>query len=167
MRYFPHLVPVDESDILVVKMTAYDLVLGLPWFQRHGPEIDWAWKRLLSLRKAAASHSIGGVIATSPDQYNSGTTTKSHVTDSTRFVKAKAPISIEMLSATSFEKLLAGPEVSMTVTIRLWQGQGLLGGTVQVSILQVIGETSHVAFTGAGVVGVAATEADHRTTTRE
>ena len=40
MRYFPHLAPVDESDVLVVNMTAYDLVLGLPWFQRHGLEID-------------------------------------------------------------------------------------------------------------------------------
>ena len=29
MCYFPHLAPVNESDILVVNMTAYDLVLGL------------------------------------------------------------------------------------------------------------------------------------------
>ena len=153
MRYFPHLAPVDELDVLVVNMKAYDLVLGLPWFQRHGPEIDWARKRLLSLRKAAASHPIG-MIATSPDQCNSGTTAGSHVTDGTRFVKADAPIriSIEMLSATSFEKLLAGREVSTTCAIRLWQGQGLLGGTVQGSLLQVAGEISHVAFTGAGVV---------------
>ena len=159
MRYFPHLAPVDESDVLVVNMTAYDLVLGLPWFQRHGPEIDWARKRLLSLRKAAASHSIGGLIATSPDQCDSGTTAESHVTDGTRSVKAEALISIEMLSATSFEKLLAGPEVSTTFAVRLWQGQGLLGGTVQGLNLQVTGETPHVAFTGAGVVGIAAAEA--------
>ena len=33
MRCFP---PVDESDLLVVNVTAYDLLLGLPWFQRHG-----------------------------------------------------------------------------------------------------------------------------------
>ena len=129
MRYFPHLVPVDESDVLVVNMTVYDLVLGLPWFQRHGPEIDWSRKRLLSLRKAAASHPIG-VIATSPEQCESGTTAGSHVTDGTRFVKAEAQNSIKMLSATSFEKLLAGPEVSTTFAVRLWQGQGLLGGTV-------------------------------------
>ena len=160
MHYFPHLVPVDESDVLVVNMTAYDLVLWLPWFQCHGPEIDWVRKRLLSLRKAAASPSIGGVIATSPNQCDSGMTTESHVTDGSRFVKAEAPILIEMLSATSFEKLIAGPEVSMTFTVRIWQGQGLLRGTVQGSILQVTGETSHIAFTGAGVVGIAAAEAE-------
>ena len=159
MRYFPHLAPVDESDILVVNMIAYDLVLGLPWFQCHGPEIDWARKRLLSLCKAAASHSIGGVITTSPDQCDSGTTGESHVTDGTRSVKADAPISIEMLSATSFEKLLVGPAVSMTFSFWIWQGQGLLGETVQGSLLQVTGVTSHVAFTGAGVVGIAAAEA--------
>ena len=158
MRYIPHLAPVDESDILVVNMTAYNLVLGLPWFQRHGPEIDWARKRLLSLRKEAASHPIG-VIATSPDQCDSGTTAGSHVTDGTRFVKADAPISIEMLSATSFEKLLAGPEISTNFAVRIWQGQGLLGGTVQGSIMQVTGETSFVAFMGAGVVGIAAAQA--------
>ena len=33
--------------------------------------------------------------------------------------------------------------------------------------LQVTGEMSHVAFTGAGVVGVAVAEADHQTTTYE
>ena len=76
-------------------------------------------------------------------------------------------MSIAMLLATlDIEKLLAGPEVSSTFVIRLWQGQGLLGGTMQGLCLDV-GETSHVAFTGAGVAGVAAAEADHRTTTRE
>ena len=76
-------------------------------------------------------------------------------------------MSIGMLLATlDIEKLLAGPEVSSTFVIRLWQGQGLLGGTMQGLCLDV-GKAPHVAFTAAGVAGVAAAEADHRTTSRE
>ena len=79
----------------------------------------------------------------------------------------KLPMSIGMLFTTlDIEKLLAGPEVSSTFVIMLWQGQGLLRGTMQ-GLCLVVGETPHVAFTGAGVAGVAAGEADHRTTTRE
>jgi len=36
------LAPVDRSDVLVVPMRAYDLVLGLPWFPKQNPDIDWA-----------------------------------------------------------------------------------------------------------------------------
>jgi hypothetical protein len=43
-------VPVDEPDVLVVPMMAYDLVLGLPWFQSRNPEIDWSKGQLLGLR---------------------------------------------------------------------------------------------------------------------
>ena len=49
-QYFEHLAQVDEPDVLVVPMTAYDLVLGLPWFQSRNPEIDWSKGQLLGLR---------------------------------------------------------------------------------------------------------------------
>ena len=39
-----------------------------------------------------------------------------------------------------------------------WLDLGLLGGTMQ-GLCQDAGETPHVAFTGAGVVGIAAAEA--------
>ena len=60
------------------------------------------------------------MIATSP---NGRTIAGSHVTEGTRFVKADMPISIEMLSVTSFEKLLAGPEATTAFAVRLddWQ----------------------------------------------
>ena len=32
VQYLKHLAPVDESEVLVVPIKAYDLVLGLPWF---------------------------------------------------------------------------------------------------------------------------------------
>jgi len=37
-----YLAPVDRSDVLLVAMQAYDLVLGLPLFPKHNPDIDWA-----------------------------------------------------------------------------------------------------------------------------
>jgi hypothetical protein len=51
VSYFEHKQPVDESEGLVVRMTAYDLVLGLPWFKARNPEIDWAAGKLLSLQR--------------------------------------------------------------------------------------------------------------------
>jgi hypothetical protein len=60
VSYFEHEQPVDESDVLIVPMTAYDLVLdlpwfkttkGLPWFRTRNPEIDWDAGRLLSLQR--------------------------------------------------------------------------------------------------------------------
>jgi hypothetical protein len=37
-----YLAPVDRSDLLVVPMWAYDLVLGLPCIPNQNPDIDWA-----------------------------------------------------------------------------------------------------------------------------
>jgi hypothetical protein len=55
VRYLDNLAPVDESDMLVVPMRAYDLVLGLPWSQKRYPDIDWAHRQLTSLRSQSAS----------------------------------------------------------------------------------------------------------------
>jgi hypothetical protein len=33
VQYLKHLAPVDESEVVVVLIKAYDLVLGLPWFR--------------------------------------------------------------------------------------------------------------------------------------
>jgi len=49
-QYIEHSAPVDEPDVLVVPMVAYDLVLGLPWFQSRNPEIDQSKGQLLGLR---------------------------------------------------------------------------------------------------------------------
>jgi hypothetical protein len=32
VQYMDYLAPVDESDVLVLPMRVYDLLLGLPWF---------------------------------------------------------------------------------------------------------------------------------------
>jgi hypothetical protein len=58
VSYFEHEQPVDESDVLIVPMTAYDLVLGLPWFKTT-KELPWfktakelPWFKRKSYRKS-------------------------------------------------------------------------------------------------------------------
>jgi len=41
VQYMEHLSLVQESEVLVVPMRAYDLVLGLPWLQSRNPDVDW------------------------------------------------------------------------------------------------------------------------------
>jgi hypothetical protein len=50
VQYMDHLSPVRESEVLVVPIQAYNLVLGLPWFQSRNPDIDWQSGRLLALQ---------------------------------------------------------------------------------------------------------------------
>ncbi len=52
LQYLPHLAPIEEPDLLVVGMKPYDLVLGLPWFRKYNPDIDWVKKCLISLRNS-------------------------------------------------------------------------------------------------------------------
>jgi hypothetical protein len=59
---------VDEPEVLIVPMTAYDLVLGLPWFKTRNPEIDWEEGKLLSLRRQPTKpHSHGKEARVGPD----------------------------------------------------------------------------------------------------
>jgi hypothetical protein len=50
VQYIEHLSPVQQSEVPVVPMRAYDLVLGFPWFQARNPDVDWQSGRLLALR---------------------------------------------------------------------------------------------------------------------
>jgi hypothetical protein len=49
VQYFKHGKPVDESEVLVIPMKAYDPVLDLPWFKARNREIDWTKGRLTAL----------------------------------------------------------------------------------------------------------------------
>jgi hypothetical protein len=107
VSYFEHEQPVDESDVLIVPMTAYDLVLGLPWFKTRNPEIDWEAGRLLSLQRRQPQLNRHGKevspTETGPD--------------------------IQTLSATAFRDLCASDEVSHTFSLSLGECIGLLGAT--------------------------------------
>ena len=55
IQYLDYLAPVNESDVVVVPMCTYDLVLGLPWFHNRNPDMDWAHGRLAALSSPSAS----------------------------------------------------------------------------------------------------------------
>ena len=57
VEYFSYLKDVTERECLVVPMQAYDLVLGLPWFRKRDPEINWSNGQLLCLRNPQGSDS--------------------------------------------------------------------------------------------------------------
>jgi hypothetical protein len=97
---------VDEPEVLIVPMTAYDLVLGLPWFKTRNPEIDWEEGKLLSLRRQPTKpHSHGKEARAGPD--------------------------VQMLSATAFGDLCASDEVSGAFSLTLGECGGMLGATVE------------------------------------
>jgi hypothetical protein len=140
MQYLPELALMQEPDVLVVKMTSYDLVLGLPWFERHNPDIDWTRKRLINLRNPA-NHALAGrypehsSVLSGLNPVNALAGTNSDDAPDNESLSSVHPnedreaIDIEMLPAVQFESLLAGAELSEAFAIRLWQGPGLLGGT--------------------------------------
>jgi hypothetical protein len=105
VRYFEHEQPVDESDVLIVPMTAYDLVLGLRCFKTRYPEIDWEAGKLLSLQSRQPNNHGKEVspTETGPD--------------------------IQTLSATAFEDLCSLDQVSDTFSLTLDECKGLVGAT--------------------------------------
>jgi hypothetical protein len=109
VRYSEHEQPVDESEVLIVPIMAYDLVLGLLWFKARNLEIDWEAGKLLSLqRHQPQPNSHGKEVSpteTGPD--------------------------IQTLSATAFEDLCSSDEVSDTFSLTLGECTGLLGATTE------------------------------------
>jgi hypothetical protein len=64
-------VPVDEPDFLVVPMIAYDLVLGLPWFQSSNPECNSSKGQLLGLRTPVGNSGNEQTITALPQGHGS------------------------------------------------------------------------------------------------
>jgi len=122
VQYFEHLKPVDESEVLVVPMKAYDLILGLPWFKARNPEIDWTKGRLAALRTPN-----GPQRATIPEADRPSPLPEhceEHRND-------EPPPDIQLLWATAFGHLLASEEVVEAFAIRLGECQGLLGASLE------------------------------------
>jgi hypothetical protein len=134
MSYFEHEQPVDESEVLIVPMTAYDLVLGLPWFKARNPEIDWEAGKLLSPKGAAS--------AEQPRQNETGP-------------------DIQTISATAFRDLCSSDEVSHTFSLTLGECIGLLGATTGGAIQVTMSYTPREQTRRAGAVAVVAAE-EHR-----
>jgi hypothetical protein len=106
VSYFEHEQPVNESEVLIVPMMAYDLGLGLPWPKARKPEINWVAGKLLSLQRRQPqpnSHDKEALSETGSD--------------------------IQTLSATAFRDLCSLEEVSHTFSLKQGECIGLLGAT--------------------------------------
>jgi len=122
VQYFEHLKLVDESEVVVVPIKAYDLVLGLPWFKARNLEIDWTKGRLTALRTPNGPQraKIPEVDHASPlPERGEGNT------------NVDPPPDIQLIGATAFDHLLASEEVVEASTIQLGECQGLLGASLE------------------------------------
>jgi len=122
VQYFEHLKPVDESEVLVVPMNAYDLVLGLPWFKARNPEIDWTKGQLTALRMPN-----GAQRAKIPEADNASPLPERGEGNT----NVDPPPDIQQLGATGFDHLLASEEAVEAFAIRLGECQGLLGASLE------------------------------------
>jgi hypothetical protein len=73
------------------------VVLRLPWFRARNPEIDWSKKLLLSLRNP----------------------TGSDTQDTLPTIQEERGVSIELLSDTTFDDVLAGEDVSESFALKI------------------------------------------------
>jgi len=103
IQYLDYLAPVNESDVLVVPMREYHLVLRLPWFHKRNPDIDWARHRLTTLQSPSAS----GVEEMTPMT----TAVASKVSEAARDKLLGRGQSIQTLGATAFDDHVASDEV--------------------------------------------------------
>jgi len=123
IQYLDYLAPVNESDMLVVPMRAYDLALGLPWFHKSNPDIDWAHRRLTPLRSPSASR----VEEMTPMT----TAVASKVSEAENHKLLGRGPSIQTLGATAFDDLLASDEVVAAFALRIRECTGLLGAALE------------------------------------
>jgi hypothetical protein len=119
---FEHLKLGDESEVLVVPMKAYDLVLGLPWFKARNPEIAWTKGRLTALRTPN-----GPQRATIPEA-DRGSPLPECAEETTN---DESPLDIQLLGVTACGHLLASEEVVEAFAIRLGEYPGLLGASLE------------------------------------
>jgi hypothetical protein len=120
VQYFDHLAPVEETNVLEVAMAAYELVLGLPWFQARKPVVDWAARRLLSLQ-LEGSNSPEGDAPSQGSNGDPGSGADDYEDPSRRSREARAAaagVEIEMVSARAFRHLLRGQEVACAFALR-------------------------------------------------
>jgi len=122
VQYFEHLKPVDELEVLVVPMKAYDLVLRLPWFKARNPEIDWTKGQLTALRTPNGIQwaKIQEADRASPLPECSEKNTND-----------EPPPDSQLLGATTFDHLLASEEVVEAFAIRLGECQRLLWASLE------------------------------------
>jgi len=96
-------VPVDEPDVVIVPMMAYDLVLGLPWSQSRNSEIDWSKGQLLGLRTPVGNSGNEQTITSLPQGDGSA---------EDGACEPPPAVYIQFLGATAFDSLMRSSQPS-------------------------------------------------------
>jgi len=124
-----HLSPVQEAEVLVVPMRAYDLGLGLPWFQSRNPDVDWHSGRLLPLRTPGGAE----VVAADRVDYQErpGNVPESTAKEEACSEGGSGIPDIQILGATAFDDPLASEQVLGTFFLRVGDCTAVLGATVE------------------------------------
>jgi len=157
-----HLAPVHEPEVLVVPITAYDVVLGLPWFKTRNLEIDWATGRLTPLSTASGQGDAcqSGMIVQWYEGWDDESTNirLPDIGDSTLTISSTSEIAVDpdgkpresgedsptpdigILGATAFDNLLASDETIETFALCVGECSGLLEATMEVTTLEDSGE---------------------------
>jgi len=137
VQYLDYLAPVDESDVLVVRLRADALVLGLPWFQKRNPDINWTHHRLTSQRSPSAS----GVEEMRPMTKAVALKVLDAKNKNVNDQLLGCGPDIHTLRATAFDNLLANDEVVAAFAIQIGECTGLLGATLEDITLDSPGNT--------------------------
>jgi len=129
IQYMEHLSPVRESEMLVVPMQAYGLVLGLPWFQSRNPDVDWQCGQLLSLRTPRGAEVVA--VDWVDHQKCPGNVPGSMAREEACSEGGGSIPDIQIVEATACDVLLACEQVIGTFFLTVGDCTGLLGTTVE------------------------------------
>jgi len=129
VQYIEHLPPVQESEVLVVAMEAYNLVLGLPWFESGNPDLDWQRGRLLALGTPSGAEVVA--VSWVDHQESPGNVPESTAREDACSERGGGIPDIEILRATAFDDLLANEQVVGTFFLGVGDCTVLLGATVE------------------------------------
>jgi len=117
VQYMEHLSPVQESDVLVVPMQAYDLVLGLRWFQSSNPNVDWQHIRLFALRTPGGAEVLD--VDRVDHQECPANAPESSAREEACSEGGSGIPDIQILGATAFDNLLASEQAVGTFLLRV------------------------------------------------
>ena len=129
VQYMEHISPVQESEVLVVPMQTYEMVLGLPWFQSRNSNVDWPSGRLLALRTPGGAEVVA--VDRVDHQECPGNVPGSTAREEACSEGGGGIPDIQILGATAFDDLLASEQVVGTFFLRVGDCTGLLGATVE------------------------------------
>jgi len=129
IQYVQHSSPFRESEVLVVPMPAYDLLLGMPWVQSRNSEVDWQRGQHRALQTPGGADVVA--VDRVDHQECPGNVPESTARQEACSEGGAGIPDIEILGSTAIEDRQATEQV--VGTFFLWVGDctGLLAATVE------------------------------------